>query len=112
MFRRRPSWQHANHVLSSRVEFRVRLGHVPALRARVTELATAEQQACAERLLGQLAALEVHADGQDAEHELRFVPPTDCTDLAARALAALEAPAFAAERRRWPRRFVRRPLAG
>jgi hypothetical protein len=76
---------------------------LPALRQRVSELA-ADDPICAERLLGQFAALESHAAGRDRGEPIEFVPLNGCERLAERAMAALHAPAFAAERRKRFRR--------
>jgi hypothetical protein len=74
-----------------------------ALRQRVTELA-ADDPVCAERLLGQFATLEAHASGRRSDEPIAFVPLPGCERLAERVLAALNAPAFAAERRKRFRR--------
>ena len=82
----------------------VRLGELSALRARVTELARPDERECAERLLGQLAALEAHAENARGDRTIEFVPHPTCAELAERASKALGAPPFAAERRRRFRR--------
>jgi hypothetical protein len=81
----------------------VRPGDLPALRQRVTELA-ADDPKCAERLLGQFAALEAHATARGSDKPIEFVPVPGCERLAERVLAALNAPPFAAERRKRFRR--------
>jgi hypothetical protein len=65
--------------------YEVTAGEVVALRAYVTELATADEAEDAERLLGQLAALAQHRTSD----VLRFTPVPAASALAARAIDAL-----------------------
>ena len=82
----------------------VTLGEIAAFRVRISEMTRADEADCAERLLGQIAALEAHAEGRAPDHEIEFRPHPTCVDLAERAMAALHAPPFKAARRRRFRR--------
>ena len=82
----------------------MRIADLPSLQARVSELARPGERDCVERLLGQLATLALHGDTSDDDRVVEFVPVPGCEDLAARALDALHAPAFAQARRRRFRR--------
>lgn len=77
----------------------VRVGDLAALRLRISEISDADPD-CAERLLGQVAALETHAAAQAPDDEIAFRPLAGCESMAERALLDLHAPAFAAGRRR------------
>jgi hypothetical protein len=80
-------------------KFPVRVADLPALQARVSELARPGERDCCERLLGQLATLSRHGSDRDDAHVVHFVPLPGCEDLARRALNAVGAPAFASQRR-------------
>jgi hypothetical protein len=67
----------------------VTVGEVEALRAYVAELAGPQEAEAAERLLGQLAALAQHQDGNGRAELLRFTPVPAASALAARAMDAL-----------------------
>jgi hypothetical protein len=72
-----------------RESYEVTAGEVEALRAYVTELAGADELAAAERLLGQLAALGQHQNGDGPAESLRFTPVPAAAGLAHRAMEAL-----------------------
>jgi hypothetical protein len=76
-------------VQGSRESYEVTAGDVEALRAYVAELAAPGEDDAAERLLGQLAALAQHQDGQGAGELLRFTPVPAASALAARAMEGL-----------------------
>jgi len=76
-------------VQGTRATYEVTVGEVEALRAYVAEQAGPEDAEAAERLLGQLAALAQHQDGNRAADMLRFTPVPAAAGLAARALDAL-----------------------
>jgi hypothetical protein len=65
------------------------VGEVEALRAYVSEQAGPEEADAAERLLGQLAALADHNDGNGRAEALEFTPVPAAQELAARAMEAL-----------------------
>jgi hypothetical protein len=65
------------------------VGEVEALRAYVLEQAGPEDSEAAERLLGQLAALEHHNAGNGNGARLEFTPVASARPLAARAMEAL-----------------------
>jgi hypothetical protein len=69
--------------------YEVTVGEVAALRAYVAELAAPHEAEAAERLLGQLAALAQHADGNGNGEHVRFRPVPPAAVLAARAIEAL-----------------------
>jgi hypothetical protein len=69
--------------------YEVTVGEVEALRAYVTELAGPEEADAAERLLGQLAALAQHQDGNRGGEIVGFTPVPAASALAARAMDAL-----------------------
>jgi hypothetical protein len=69
--------------------YEVTVGEVEALRAYVAEQAGPEDTEAAERLLGQLAALAQHRDGNGRGEPLRFTPVPAARELAARAMEAL-----------------------
>jgi hypothetical protein len=72
-------------VQGTRESYEVTVGDVHALRAYVTELAGPDEEDAAERLLGQLAALANHHDGD----LLRFTPVPAGAGLARRSMEAL-----------------------
>jgi hypothetical protein len=74
-------------VQGSRAAYEVTAGEVEALRAYVAEQAGPDDAEAAERLLGQLAALEQLGNGDGAK--LEFTPVPAARALAARALEAL-----------------------
>ena len=77
-------------VQGTRTSYEVTVGEVEALRAYVAELAGPEEAEAAERLLGQLAALAQHQDGNGRRRACcasRPCPPPSA--LAARAMEAL-----------------------
>lgn len=74
---------------SVRGSYEVTVGEVEALRAYVAELAGPQEADAAERLLGQLAALAHHQDGNGRAERLRFTPVPAASALAARAMDAL-----------------------
>jgi hypothetical protein len=76
-------------VRANETTYEVTVGEVHALRAYVTELAGPGDEKAAERLLGQLAALAQHHDGNGPAEELRFTPVPAAEALAARAVDAL-----------------------
>ena len=76
-------------VQGSRATYEVTVGEVEALRAYVTELAGPDEAEAAERLLGQLAALAQHQDGNGDGELLQFSPVPAGEALAARAMEAL-----------------------
>ena len=78
---------------SGTTSYIVRIGDLPALRARVEELAD-QDQITAERLLGQLAHLEAAHFDRDGRETVDFTPPTGCEDLAQRAVAQLYSAPF------------------
>ena len=69
--------------------YEVTVGEIDALRAYVSELARPDEADAAERLLGQLAALAQHQDGNGRAEQLRFTPVPAASELAERALQAL-----------------------
>ena len=76
-------------VQGTRTTYEVTVGEVEALRAYVAEQAGPDDAEAAERLLGQLAALAHHQDGNhDADH-VAFTPVPAARSLAARAMEAL-----------------------
>ena len=72
-----------------RGHYEITVGEVEALRAYVAELAVPEEAEVAERLLGQLAALAQHQDGNGRAELLRFTPVPAASGLARRAMDAL-----------------------
>jgi hypothetical protein len=74
-------------VQGSRAAYELTAGEVEALRVYVLEQAGPEDAEAAERLLGQLAALAQHGDGNGSE--LQFTPVPSARALAARAVEAL-----------------------
>jgi hypothetical protein len=76
-------------VQGSRATYEVTVAEVEALRAYVAEQAGPEEAEAAERLLGQLAALAQHNDGNGDGDKLRFTPVPAARALAARAMEAL-----------------------
>jgi hypothetical protein len=69
--------------------YEVTVGEVAALRAYVAEVAAPDEANAAERLLGQLAALAQHEDGNGRAELLHFTPVPAAAALAARAVDAL-----------------------
>jgi hypothetical protein len=76
-------------VQAIRESYEVTTGEVEALRAYVTELAGPDEFDAAERLLGQLAALGQHQNGDGPAEKLRFTPVPAAAGLAHRAMEAL-----------------------
>ena len=76
-------------VQGTRATYEVTVGEVEALRAYVAEQAGPAAAEAAERLLGQLAALAQHQDGNGAAETLAFTPVPAAQSLAARAMDAL-----------------------
>ena len=76
-------------VQGTRATYEVTVGEVEALRAYVAEQAGPDEAEAAERLLGQLAALAHHQDGNGAAATLAFTPIPAAHALAARAMDAL-----------------------
>jgi hypothetical protein len=76
-------------VQGSRATYEVTVREVEALRAYVTEQAGPAEADAAERLLGQLAALAQHNDGNGRGELLEFTPVPAAQALAARAMDAL-----------------------
>jgi hypothetical protein len=76
-------------VQGSRASYEVTVREVAKLRAYVTEQARPDEAEAAERLLGQLAALAHHNDGNGDGEKLRFTPVPAGRALAARAIDAL-----------------------
>jgi hypothetical protein len=76
-------------VQGSRATYEVTVHEVAKLRAYVTEQAGPDEAEAAERLLGQLAALAQHNDGNGGGKKLRFTPVPSGRALAARAMEAL-----------------------
>jgi hypothetical protein len=76
-------------VQALRESYEVTVGEVEALRAYVAELAAPDEADPAERLLGQLAALGQHSDGNGGSDRLRFTPVPAAAGLAHRAMEAL-----------------------
>jgi hypothetical protein len=76
-------------VQRSRAAYEVSAREVEALRAYVLEQAGPQDAEAAERLLGQLAALERLSDGNGDGTRLEFTPVPAARALAARALEAL-----------------------
>jgi hypothetical protein len=76
-------------VLGTRASYEITVGEVQALRAYVAELAAPKEADAAERLLGQLAALAQHQDGNGGADLVRFTPVPAASGLAARAVDAL-----------------------
>ena len=72
-----------------RGHYEVTVGEVEALRAYVAELAGPQEAEAAERLLGQLAALAQHQDGNRSAEVVRFTPVPAASALAERAMDAL-----------------------
>ena len=73
----------------TRATYEVTVGEVEALRAYVAEQAGPDEAEAAERLLGQLAALAQHQDGNGHAETLAFTPVPPAQQLAARAMDAL-----------------------
>ena len=73
----------------TRASYEVTVGEVQALRAYVEEQARPDEAEAAERLLGQLAALAHHQDGNGETQTLEFSPVPSAQELAARAMDAL-----------------------
>jgi hypothetical protein len=71
----------------SRFRYEVTVREIEALRGYVAEQAGPDEAEAAERLLGQLAALAQHTDGDG--HTMRFTPVPAGRALAARAMDAL-----------------------
>jgi hypothetical protein len=76
-------------VQGTRATYEVTVGEVEALRAYVAEQAGPDEAEAAERLLGQLAALAHHKDGDDDAERVVFSPVPSAQALAARAMDAL-----------------------
>jgi hypothetical protein len=76
-------------VQGTRASYEVTVREVEALRAYVTELAAPDEAEAAERLLGQLAALAHHQDGNGRAELVRFTPVPAAAGLAHRAMEAL-----------------------
>jgi hypothetical protein len=76
-------------VQGTRDSYEVTVREVEALRAYVAELAAPDEAEAAERLLGQLATLERHQDGDGRAELLRFTPVPAAAGLAHRAMEAL-----------------------
>ena len=76
-------------VQGARATYEVTVGEVEALRAYVAEQAGPDEAVAAERLLGQLAALAHHQDGNGETETLAFTPVPAAHALAARAMDAL-----------------------
>jgi hypothetical protein len=76
-------------VHGTHATYDVTVREVEALRAYVAEQAGPEDAEAAERLLGQLAALEQHREGRGDGEPLRFTPVPAGRALAARAMEAL-----------------------
>jgi hypothetical protein len=76
-------------VQDTRATYEVTVGEVEALRAYVAEQARPDEAEAAERLLGQLAALAHHHDGNADGMTLAFTPVPAGQGLAARAMDAL-----------------------
>jgi hypothetical protein len=76
-------------VQGTRTSYEVTVGEVEALRAYVAEQAGPEEAGVAERLLGQLAALAQHQDGNGNGSTTAFTPVPAAAALAARAVEAL-----------------------
>ena len=76
-------------VQGSRATYEVTVGEVEALRGYVAEQAGPGEADAAERLLGQLAALAQHQDGNGRGETLQFTPVPSGRALAARAMEAL-----------------------
>jgi hypothetical protein len=76
-------------VRGKHASYEVTVGEVEALRAYVAEQAGPHEAEAAERLLGQLAALAHHQDGNGRAEQLRFTPVPPASALAARAMEAL-----------------------
>jgi hypothetical protein len=76
-------------VQDARARYEITVGEVEALRAYVAEQARADEAEAAERLLGQLAALAQHQDGNGDGETLAFTPVPVGQHLAARAMDAL-----------------------
>jgi hypothetical protein len=76
-------------VQGTRTTYEVTVAEVGALRAYVEEQAGPDEAGAAERLLGQLAALAHHQDGNGAAETLAFTPVPAAAALAARAMDAL-----------------------
>jgi hypothetical protein len=79
----------ADWVQGARESYEVTVGDVESLRVYVTELARPDEAEAAERLLGQLAALAHHQDGNGRAEMLRFTPVPSAAGLARRAVEAL-----------------------
>ena len=80
----RPPTMHGNGAT-----YEITVGEVDALRAYVSELAGPGDEHAAERLLGQLAALAHHQDGNSRAERVHFTPVPAAAALAARAVDAL-----------------------
>jgi hypothetical protein len=76
-------------VQGTRARYEVTVGEVEALPAYVAEQAGPEDAEAAERLLGQLAALAQHRDGNGDGMTIAFTPVPSAQALAARAMDAL-----------------------
>jgi hypothetical protein len=79
----------ARDVQGQRSTYEITAAEVDALRAYVAELAGPHEAEAAERLLGQLAALGRHQDGNGDDTKLWFTPVPAASALAARAVDAL-----------------------
>jgi hypothetical protein len=77
--------------VESPVSYHLGLAALAELPRHVITQAAPEEAALAERLLGQLASLQVHSQSRVRELPLTFRPAPATADLAARALAALHA---------------------
>ena len=73
----------------TRTAYEVTVAEIEALRAYVSETAGPEEAKAAERLLGQLAALAQHQDGNRHAERVSFTPVPAAAALAARAVEAL-----------------------
>jgi hypothetical protein len=76
-------------VQGTRATYELTVSEVQALRAYVAEQARPDEAEAAERLLGQLAALAHHHDGNRGSATLAFTPVRAAQALAARAVDAL-----------------------
>jgi hypothetical protein len=76
-------------VQGTRTTYEVSVAEIEALRAYVEEQAGPEDAEAAERLLGQLAALAHHQDGNAEAETVAFTPVPAAVGLAARAMDAL-----------------------
>jgi hypothetical protein len=76
-------------VQGTHARYEVTVGEMEALRAYVAEQAGPDDAEAAERLLGQLAALAHHQDGNGDGETVAFTPVPAGRALAARAMEAL-----------------------